>query len=222
MEQSFWHARWRDGQIGFHEGRTNAHLLKHWDEVGAPSGGRVLVPLCGKSLDMLHLQALGHTVVGVELSPMACEAFFVENELSCERGVQGSFMAFKGTGAAAGITLMCGDFFLLDQDTGGLFDAFYDRASMIALPPHMRDAHAATLSAVVRPGGRGLLTTISYPPDEKRGPPFPVTIDEVKQRLLDNFGVQHIGTSAASDDAGKRWNLSWLKEHQVILTRREG
>lgn len=220
MEQSFWHARWKDGQIGFHEASTNVHLLRHWDEVSPTAGGRVLVPLCGKSLDMLYLHSRGHEVIGVELSPVACEAFFDENELTCETDVRGAFRAFTGTGPAAGITLLCGDFFLLDADAVGRIDAFYDRASMIALPPRLRDKHAETLTRVVRAGGRGLLTTISYPPTEKQGPPFTVPVDEVQQRFLDNFDVQHVGTTDAPDDAGKRWNLAWLKEHQMILTKR--
>ena len=220
MEHSFWHARWRQGRIGFHEAATNRHLLSHWSALKVPEGSRVLVPLCGKSLDMLHLRSLGHEVVGVELSPMACEAFYVENELSFQTRVRGAFMAFEGSGPAAGITLLCGDFTLLRAEEFGSFDAFYDRASIIALPPKMRDRHVHAIAENTKRGGVGLVTTISYPRDEKDGPPFSVPPDEVHHRFMDHFGVRELGSTDAGEEGAIKWGLSWLKEHQFAMTKR--
>ncbi len=39
----------------------------------------ILVPLCGKSLDLHWLYQHGHSVVGVELSGLAAKQFFEEN-----------------------------------------------------------------------------------------------------------------------------------------------
>ena len=78
---TFWHDRWTTGQLGFHEGRPNAHLTRWWPTLGLAANARVLVPLCGKSKDLAWLLAQGHTVVGVELSPIACAAFFAEQGL---------------------------------------------------------------------------------------------------------------------------------------------
>jgi hypothetical protein len=36
----------------------------------------VLVPLCGKSVDMTYLASCGHRVYGIEISTEAIEAFF--------------------------------------------------------------------------------------------------------------------------------------------------
>ena len=221
MEHSFWHARWRQGRIGFHAATTNPYLAAHWNDLDLPSGSRVLVPLCGKSLDMLYLRAAGHEVVGAELSPMACEAFFVENQLSYHTAVRGSFMAFEGTGDAAGVTLLCGDFNLMHQEEVGQFDAFFDRASVIALPPQMRDRHVATISRLVRPGGRGLVNTLTYPEAEHGGPPFAIGPAEVQARFGDLFVIEELGeTSPRGPDGSVRWGLSWLKEHQFAMTRR--
>ena len=58
---TFWHNRWKTQQIGWHRAAYNDLLTKHWDSIGAPDKGEVLVPLCGKSLDMpvsyTHLRA---------------------------------------------------------------------------------------------------------------------------------------------------------------------
>lgn len=39
----------------------------------------VLVPLCGKSVDLRYLYDLGHTVIGIEAIEAAAEQFFLEN-----------------------------------------------------------------------------------------------------------------------------------------------
>ncbi|HZV22956.1 MAG TPA: thiopurine S-methyltransferase, partial [Luteimonas sp.] len=82
MDPAFWQQRWREGRIGFHQECVTPLLEQHWDAVGAPAGGRVFVPLCGKSLDMAWLAARGHRVLGVELSPIAVRQFFEESGLS--------------------------------------------------------------------------------------------------------------------------------------------
>ena len=48
MDIDFWARRWKEGRIGFHEGRTNTFLARHVDLLGA-APRRVLVPLCGKA-----------------------------------------------------------------------------------------------------------------------------------------------------------------------------
>ncbi|CAB4033218.1 thiopurine S-methyltransferase-like, partial [Paramuricea clavata] len=45
---------------------------------------RVLVPFCGKTLDLLWLVKQGHTVIGIEAVQKAIEDFFKENNISYE------------------------------------------------------------------------------------------------------------------------------------------
>jgi thiopurine S-methyltransferase len=84
MDPDFWHQRWRDNEIGFHQGEPAPLLQKHWPAVAAPAGSRVFVPLAGKSVDMVWLASQGHRVLGVELSPLAVEQFFAEHALEPE------------------------------------------------------------------------------------------------------------------------------------------
>ena len=81
MEPGFWHERWERAEIGFHKQEINVHLQQFWNCLELPAGERVFVPLCGKSLDLLWLAGEDHPVTGVELSPIAVDAFFQENEL---------------------------------------------------------------------------------------------------------------------------------------------
>ena len=78
MEHSFWHDRWATNQIGFHQPAANPLLVTHCAALALPSAGRVLLPLCGKTLDIAWLLAAGYQVVGVELSELAVQQLFTE------------------------------------------------------------------------------------------------------------------------------------------------
>lgn len=169
MHPDFWHARWREGRIGFHEGTVNAYLRRFWD---VDPAARVLVPLCGKTHDLHWLAARGHHVTGVELSALACEAVFAEHGLRPIVSEDGAFV----THAAGGLEVLQGDFFALR----GAWDALWDRAALIALPPELRPRYVAHLRSLLRPGARGLIVTLDYPQEEREGPPFSVPADEVR------------------------------------------
>lgn len=83
MHEDFWRARWSRNEIGFHLPEVNPWLLRHWPRA---SRGRVLVPLCGKSLDMTWLAGQGLQILGVELMETAVQAFFAEQGW-CPRSV---------------------------------------------------------------------------------------------------------------------------------------
>lgn len=185
MDPEFWHARWQEGRIGFHQDRPTPALVAHWPALGVPQGARVFVPLCGKSLDMAWLAARGWRVLGVELSRTAVEQFFAEHGL--EPAVR---EADDGLHYHAGpIEIVCGDAFALDDDALAGCDAVLDRAALIALPPGLRQRYVDELQSRLPVGCRGLLVTLEYPPHEKEGPPFAVTEAEVRERYSPRWAV---------------------------------
>jgi len=66
QDPQFWHNKWQSGEIGFHLEDVNPALVKHWPSLDIDKDCEVLVPLCGKTLDMVWLRQQGHTVLGVE------------------------------------------------------------------------------------------------------------------------------------------------------------
>ena len=182
MQHEFWHERWQLNQIGFHNQQINGHLQHNWSALSIAPGSRVFVPLCGKSKDMLWLLAQGVDVVGVELSPLAVQAFFAENGLSATTHQQGKFSVSE----TDGICIYCGDLFDLSANELTGVNAVYDRASLVALPPEMREAYAAHMQRLLEPGTKALLVAFDYPQNEMQGPPFSVQTSEV-QKLYSNW-----------------------------------
>ncbi|MGE3165396.1 MAG: thiopurine S-methyltransferase [Planctomycetota bacterium] len=169
-----WHAAWRDGRIGFHRDRVGAELLEERWLPAEPQ--RILVPLCGKSLDLLWLVERGHEVVGVELVEQAVQEFHRENQRPFQVRERPPFRAYE----SERLTILVGDFFALDESHAGPFDAVYDRAALIALGPETRPAYAERVWATLRAGGRMLLSTCTYDESRMAGPPFSVDDDEVR------------------------------------------
>jgi thiopurine S-methyltransferase len=174
MTPDFWHQRWASNQIGFHLAAPNPQLVQYWERLGAPAGATVLVPLCGKSNDLGWLAEQGQDVVGVELSSVACEAFFAERGIEPTAVRRGAHLARRD----GPVTLLEGDFFAFVPDQPVAF--VYDRAASIALPPDLRPRYFAHLRSLLAPGARLLVVTLDYPQADRSGPPFAVPEDELR------------------------------------------
>src|SRR5690554_1064911 len=180
-----WLERWREGRIGFHRDHPHPILVKHWPGLGVRPGTKVLVPLCGKSLDMRWLAGQAHPVLGIELAPEAIEQFMAEGEGVATRYRQAGFQVCR----QGNVELWCGDFFHFHIEQAAEIGAFYDRASLIALPPATRQRYAFHLAQLVPPGGRGLLVCLTRPPGEVVGPPSGLSVEGVWPLFAPNFRV---------------------------------
>lgn len=163
-----WLERWQEGRIGWHEAAGNRSLKRHWHGTGL----RVLVPLCGKSVDMLWLAQQGNEVTGVEISAIAAREFFTDNDLLYTRSADGA--RYQATDLP--VTLVCGDYFAFD-DAG--FDAHYDRGALVALPADVRARYAAHTTARLTADPVQLVITLEYEQACVDGPPFSVSADEL-------------------------------------------
>lgn len=217
MEPAFWLQRWQQNLTGFHRSETNPHLPDYWSEPGVPAGGQVLVPLCGKSLDMLWLRSQGHRVLGVELSSLAVDAFFDENNLQAEHLVSGKFALCQSDE----LQVLCGDFFDLGQEQLVDVTAVYDRASLIALPSAMRIAFVEKLQALLPGSVSMLLITMEYDQRSMNGPPFSVSEDEVRSLFTDGWSIKKIHEKdiLAEEPRFRERGLTFLTEKVYLLDK---
>ncbi len=212
MHPDFWHDRWQQDQIGFHQDAVHPLLREYWQLLPVVAGSRVFVPLCGKSLDMWWLRQQGHPVVGVELSPLAVQAFFEEAGVTPARTSCGGLESWQ----ASDIRLYCGDFFALQpQDVAGCH-LIYDRASLIALPPDMRCDYVAHLHRLSPQGAHMLLVTLDYPQAEMDGPPFSVSDAEV-HALYRTAKRLESREALAENDRFRQRGVSRLYENAYLI-----
>ena len=188
MQPDFWLDRWRTAQIGFHQAAVDRHLKAYWPQLLVPANSRVFVPLCGKSLDLLWLRTLGHSVLGVELSPVALESFLMEHGIPARRRVLSCFDVYE----ADGFTLFCGDYFKLTPALLGSVSAVYDRAALISWTPAARESYVEHLTLLTSPGTQTLLIAVEYPPEQMKGPPFPLTRDTIENLYAGRYSIEEL------------------------------
>lgn len=189
MQPDFWLNRWRTAQIGFHQAAVDRHLKAYWPRLIAPAHSQVFVPLCGKSLDMMWLQSLGHAVIGVELSPVAVQFFLMEHGIPARRRVLKGFDVYE----ADGFALFCGDYFKLTPALLGNVSAVYDRAALISWIPAARESYVKHLTSLTSPGTQTLLIVVEFPQEQMSGPPFPVTRDAIENLYADHYSIEELG-----------------------------
>lgn len=182
-----WRARWQEGRIGFHLPQPHPALTHYWPSLGVPDHAKVLVPLCGKTLDMRWLAEARHPVLGVELAPEAIEQFLAQSSAPVSRYQQAGFNISR----QGNIELWCGDFFHLHIQQASEIGAFYDRAALIALPEATRQRYAFHFAQLTPPGAKGLLVSVSHQ-GEGGGPPYSVPPQEVESLFMPNFRVSRL------------------------------
>ena len=217
MQPSFWHERWRLGHIGFHQSTVEQQLVQHWPKLQM-AAGNVLVPLCGKSLDMLWLQDQGWRVLGVEISAVALESFCLEQGVLARRRAGDAFDEFDGEH----LRLFRGNLFDINPELLGTLDAIYDRASLIAFAPDARARYVEYLSSLTKAGTKTLLITVDYPHEQIEGPPFSVNATEVSRLYGHNHSIQLLERSdiLANEARLRSRGVTQLHQNSFLLTRK--
>jgi thiopurine S-methyltransferase len=217
MQPEFWQERWRLNEIGFHQSQAAGGLTRNWRSLKLAPGARIFVPLCGKSLDLLWLRDQGHPVVGVELSEVAVQAFFMENGIAARRRVLPEFDRYEATG----LEVYRGDFFALSAARLGAVGAVYDRASLISWTPELRDRYARHLTDLTPAGAPTLLVTLEYDQAQKNGPPFSIDTAEVRRLYAADYAIEELSREDVLDSEPRMRARGVTQLHEVCyrLTR---
>jgi thiopurine S-methyltransferase len=213
-----WARRWEKQQTGWHRKDVHPALLAHAARfhaaerakavrdgtAPASSAPTILVPLCGKSVDLRWLYEQGYRVVGVEIVTQAIVDFFYD-----EAATFPSWRSeiLPGTGVAPGrpairrfvagkddrLQIVQADIMSpqLTKELLGLgegFDAIWDRASLVAINPSSRTNYATALLRLGKAssgsgagtGVQQLVNVFDYDQSRMHGPPFCVTEAQVR------------------------------------------
>ncbi len=147
-------------------------LRRHWPRL--MRGSRVLVPLCGKTVDMLWLARQGLDVTGVEISEIAVREFFDEHGLSYRLSTGDGLPTY--TAVDVPLRIVCGDFMSFSD---GPFRSLYDRGALVAIAAEHRSAYVAHMRRLLEPDAYRLIITLTYDDARAGGPPYSVSEAEL-------------------------------------------
>lgn len=217
MTPDFWQQRWQEKRIGFNQPEVNPLLIRYFSKLDLPVGCRVLVPLCGKSIDMVWLTMQGYDVVGVELVESAIQEFFTEQAISytiIEDAENPNNKCYQGQLAGQSIELWVADIFTLSATTIGHVDAVYDRAALIAMPAKMRPTYAKQVDNISQNAAQ-LLLTLNYDQNDWAGPPFSISDEEVQQYYGAHYNIVELEGERTTLNAAPEMTVT---EHVWLLS----
>lgn len=198
MKSDFWIERWKTNDTPWQLSAPEPLLVRHFPKRAAQN---VLVPLCGKTVDLLWLQEQGHKVTGVELSDIACHSFFKDAKIDYKTQGVRNFEVFE----SKNIKIWCGDFFALQNDDLPKLDSIYDRAALIALPTDLRKKYAERITEIVQARGSEnfemLLILKEKIGSTHEGPPFLVSLDELQSIYASHFKIEALEAVSFSNQA---------------------
>ncbi|MCP4443820.1 MAG: thiopurine S-methyltransferase [Myxococcales bacterium] len=209
-----WHDSWREGRTRFHQSDVHSDLVRHAERFLCGGPHRILVPLSGKTVDMLWLAELGHEVVGVELVPQALTEFFAEQNLEARESTEGGLRVLS----SGAIKLVNADIFEVNSKHFRLFDRIWDRAALVALPPQVRGRYVRHLRSLAKPGALLLQNLFEYDQSKMEGPPFSVT-DEEFQSQYEGAEVECLDETDAIEKVPQfreRGHEHWLVRNYLV------
>ena len=210
-----WLERWRKGTTGWHRSDINPQLIENINQLFEARSQKIFVPLCGASLDMKYLIDQRFHVVGVELSSLAIDRFFNENQIEYKVSKVEDFDLYKGKN----IEIYCGDFFKLKKNY--LYDAscVYDRAALIALNPDLQKKYVGHLKEILPNSSKILLLTMFYPQKEMEGPPYSVGDDDVNDLFSEFKEIKKITSKNEKESSLKpdELNLTYLFKNVYLI-----
>ena len=178
-----WLKFWENNETNWHGDKITQELVEYFELFELEPRDKVFVPLCGKSLDMLYIMNQGFSVVGVEISEIGVRQFFSENNLAYKITKVDDFDLYS----TENLEIYCGDFFALTSKHLNNVKSVFDRKSLIALEPEVRQKYVKHLNDIISVGARILLVTLQYPQHQMSGPPFSVDKSEVESLFSMTF-----------------------------------
>jgi len=164
-----WEGAWKEGRTPWDEGRSPPALLRLVERGRVPPG-KIFVPGCGTGYDLGTLARSDRTVIGLDLSERARDAFIASH-----------------TSLPGEVAFVVGDFFAFEPDEP--FDFVWDYTFFCALDPTQRAPWAQVMSRLVR--RHGVLATLLFPYadpiPERQGPPWPINTELVRSLVREAF-----------------------------------
>lgn len=164
----FWCKIWEEGVIRFHQKDYNSQMVAFFKDRDLTDQS-VLIPLAGKTKDILFFLEKGAKVTAVEFCQQAVVDFFTENKIPYTKNEN----IYQGKN----ITFFASDFFNFSSTAP--FDVLYDRASQVVFNRADRPRYYQQIAKLIHPKTLLLLGSIDHDGPEDFGPPFKISAQEI-------------------------------------------
>lgn len=164
----FWSQVWDEGTIRFHQNSYNTEMIKYFKDVDLKDK-TVLIPLAGKTKDILFFLEKGALVTAIEFCEPAIISFFEENNMAYKKHGYSFF--------ADNLTFHAMDFF--DFNTEKPFDVLFDRASQVVFNKTERPRYFQHMSKLIDQNSMLLLFSIDHDGSFEYGPPHKIPKEEI-------------------------------------------
>ena len=138
------------------------------DPMSNPSAAMMSINTASEALNQ------GHNVIGVEISEIAIDAFFNENNLDYTKNMSNDFISYKAKEVP--ITIHCGDYFEFNMSGIG---ALYDRGSLVAVEPSIRLKYIKHTKSLLHKAAYRFIISLDYKEGYVQGPPYAIKISEI-------------------------------------------
>lgn len=180
----YWKKRWDDNLIGFHRPLPHDVLVEHYELIA--NCKQILIPLAGKTPDIVYLLERGHDIVAVEFCQKAVLDFFNENNIEFHMELEGQFEVYR----AKNLKFFCGDLFQMSLHEFVDVSALYDRGAMIALDREQRKKYAILICQNLPSLKLVLSSQIDYGPLPETIPPYSVNVAEINDLYGKSFHIK--------------------------------
>lgn len=218
MSNQQWKAKWARNDIAFHHPEINPLLQQYFFDLGLSTGDQLLIPLCGKSVDITWLSSCGFQVIGVELSEIAIQAYFDALKVEPDKYNSGPFTRWR----YRNIEILCGDIFDLTKADLSKIKLLYDNASLTAFSAHDRIEYVRHFSDILPLDCQILLIT-DETPDEQQSNSVNTIDSEVTTLYSSLYQIKLLhGKNCIKMDPEHPELAPGEMEEKVYLIRRHG
>ena len=124
----------------------------------------------------------------------AVQEFFNEQNIAytiTEHDKHPNIKYYQGQLLEQTITLWVADIFTLSSENIGHVDAVYDRAALIAMPTELRTQYSQQVINLSQNAPQ-LLLTLHYNQNERAGPPFSISQEQVQQYYGNDYQMNKL------------------------------
>jgi|SRR4051812_39415674 cyclopropane fatty-acyl-phospholipid synthase-like methyltransferase len=162
----YWETRYQTKDMPWEKGEASPGLVDFLRDNPNLERGTVCIPGCGTGHDVRAWAAAGFQAHGFDLAPSAIQ---LAQEKTRAAGLKAQFTR--------------GDF--LRDEPPCPFDWLFEHTLFCAIQPAERDAYVEAVVRWVKPNGNYL--AVAYLIDDKEGPPFGTTREELVRRFTPHF-----------------------------------